>query len=97
MSNDMVKVEDSQNKQVPALLLPQAPEPGANAMKHAETARAVQEVQASYIIAANKPRNQQEAYDRIMEACARPSLAERAIYAKPKGNTVVKGPSIRLL
>lgn len=59
-------------------------------------ARAVAEVQAAYIIAKKFPRNQHEAYMSIVEACKRPFLAEQAMYAYPRGGTLVKGPSIRL-
>lgn len=59
-------------------------------------ARAVAEVQASYIIAKKFPRNQHEAYSNIIQACKRPFLAETAMYAYPRGGQLVKGPSIRL-
>jgi hypothetical protein len=59
-------------------------------------ARAVAEVQAAYIIAKKFPRNQHENYMKIIEACKRPFLAEQAMYAYPRGGTLVTGPSIRL-
>jgi len=59
-------------------------------------ARAVAEVQAAYVIAKKFPRNQSEAYANIIESCKRPFLAEHAMYAYPRGSTLVKGPSIRL-
>ena len=59
-------------------------------------ARAIAEVQAAYVIAKKFPRNQSEAYANIIEACKRPFLAEQAMYAYPRGKTLVKGPSIRL-
>jgi hypothetical protein len=59
-------------------------------------ARAVAEVQAAYVIAKKFPRNQHESYMAIIEACKRPFLAEQAMYAYPRGGTLVKGPSIRL-
>ena len=62
----------------------------------AETAKAVQEVQAALVIAKKFPRDQNEAYSRIMTACGRKALAENALYAYPKGGQVVTGPSIRL-
>ena len=58
--------------------------------------RAVAEVQAAYVIAKKFPRNQHECYSNIMEACKRPFLAEQAMYAYPRGGTLVTGPSIRL-
>ena len=42
------------------------------------------------------PRDQRTAYARIMEACARPTLAEDATYEYSKGGTKISGPSIRL-
>lgn len=59
-------------------------------------ARAVAEVQAAYVIAKKFPRNQSESYANIIEACKRPFLAEHAMYAYPRGGSLVKGPSIRL-
>jgi hypothetical protein len=59
-------------------------------------ARAVAEVQASYIIAKRFPRNQHESYMNILESCKRPFLAEHSMYAYPKGGTLVTGASIRL-
>jgi hypothetical protein len=61
-----------------------------------EQSRAVAEVQASYVIAKKFPRNQAECYASIIDACKRPFLAEQAMYAYPRGGTLVTGPSIRL-
>lgn len=58
--------------------------------------RAEHETQASYVIAQKFPRNEMECYARIIETCKRPFLAEQAMYAYPKGGTLVTGPSIRL-
>lgn len=58
--------------------------------------RAAQEVQAAMIIAKKYPRDEMRAWDKIMKACERPSLAEKAAYSYPKGGTNVFGPSIRL-
>lgn len=62
----------------------------------ATEARAVAEVQASYVIAKKFPRNQHESYMNILESCKRPFLAEHAMYAYPRGGSLVTGPSIRL-
>lgn len=59
-------------------------------------ARASQEVQAAMVIAKKFPRDEAAAYNRIMRACKRPSLAEVACYAYPRGGTTVTGPSIRM-
>jgi hypothetical protein len=58
--------------------------------------RAVAEVQAAFVIAKKFPRDEHASYINIMKSCERPSLAEQAMYAYPKGGQVVKGPSIRL-
>lgn len=60
------------------------------------TAREVSEVQAAMAIAKRFPRDQIEAMDRILSACRRPTLADAAIYAYPRGDQMVTGPSIRL-
>lgn len=58
--------------------------------------RAQHDVQAAYVIAQRFPRNQMECYSAIMDACKRPFLAEQAMYAYPRGGSLVTGPSIRL-
>jgi hypothetical protein len=60
------------------------------------TSRQSQEVQAQALIAYKKPRDQVQAYNRIMEACKRQGLAEKAVYSYPRGGQTVSGPSIRL-
>lgn len=67
-----------------------------NAMQVTAGERATAEVQAAYVIAKKFPRNAHESYMSIIEACKRPFLAEQAMYAYPRGGTLVKGPSIRL-
>ena len=61
-----------------------------------EQERAIQEVQAAMVVAKKFPRDPVDAMDRILTACTRPTLAESAIYAYPRGGTTVEGPSIRL-
>lgn len=58
--------------------------------------RQAQEVQAAMIIAKRFPRDEVEAYNRIIRACQRKSLAEQAEYEYPRGGQKVSGPSIRL-
>lgn len=58
--------------------------------------RQAQEVQAACVIARKFPRDENEAYKRIMRACARVGLAEKAEYTFPRGDQKVMGPSIRL-
>ena len=60
------------------------------------TNRQAQEVQAAMIIAKKFPRDEAQAYDRIMRACKRKGLAEQAEYTYPRGGTKVNGVTIRL-
>jgi hypothetical protein len=70
--------------------------PASSALVEVEQARAVQEVQGAIIVARKFPRDRAKAVERILEECKRPVLAEAAIYAYPRGDTTVTGPSIRL-
>lgn len=67
-----------------------------NALAVSDQHRAVAEIQAAMIVAQSSPRNQIAAMDRILNACTRPSLANKAIYSYAKGGTNINGPSIRL-
>jgi len=66
------------------------------AMIEVAASRAAQEVQAAMVVAKRFPRDETTAYNRVMQACRRKGLAEQALYAYPRGNTTVTGPSIRL-
>lgn len=68
-------------------------EASATAMSDIE--RATQEIQSALIIAKKFPRNQKVAFDRIMDACSRPGLADTAIYSYTRGGQEVSGLSIR--
>lgn len=72
------------------------PEQPQRSMIETASTRQAQEVQAAMVIAKKFPRDQVRAFDRIMAACSRPSLAEEAQYAYPRGGETVTGPSIRL-
>jgi hypothetical protein len=61
-----------------------------------EQSRTIQEVQASIIIAKKFPRDIEVARQKIMTACQRKSLADKAIYCFPKGRSTVSGPSVKL-
>lgn len=67
-----------------------------NAVAEASSAREVAEVQAAMAIAKRFPRDPREAMDRILNACTRPTLAEKALYTYSRGGTEITGPSIRL-
>lgn len=58
--------------------------------------RSAQEIQAAVLLAKRFPRDVNAAYQRIMNSCKRKKLAEQALYAYPRGGTMVTGPSIRL-
>lgn len=58
--------------------------------------REAQEVQMAMYVAKKFPRDEVEAYNRIMRACQRKSLAEQSMYEYPRGGQKITGPSIRL-
>ena len=60
------------------------------------SSRQAQEVQAAMVVAKKFPRDQVAAWDRIMKACKRRTLAENALYSYNKGAIDITGPSIRL-
>lgn len=70
--------------------------PNATALEQAVMQREVAEVQTMAVMAKRFPRDQVVAMDRILQACARPTLAESATYEYSKGGNTVGGPSIRL-
>lgn len=63
---------------------------------HTEGERAIAEVKAAVSMAMANPRQPVKAMDRILQECQRPTLAEQAVYAYPRGGQQVSGPSIRL-
>lgn len=58
--------------------------------------REVAEVQSAMVIAKNFPRDPRVSIDRILTACARESLAKKALYEYARGGQQITGPSIRL-
>jgi hypothetical protein len=68
----------------------------ADALVAVEQSRAIAETQAAMVIAKKFPRDERAAVDRILNACARPSLAEASLYTYSRGGTEISGPSIRL-
>lgn len=73
-----------------------APQTHSMATVQADNQRAIAEVQASLVIAKQFPRDMNQAWDRIMNACQRPSLAQSAVYSYGRGGSSITGPSIRL-
>ena len=68
----------------------------AEALVAVEQSRAIAETQAAMLVAKKCPRDQIAAMDRILNACARPTLAEGALYTYSRGGTEITGPSIRM-
>lgn len=61
-----------------------------------ESSKAVAEAQGKLVIAKRFPRDEFQAYEKLMKACSRMSLAEKAIYSYPRSGNTISGPSIRL-
>lgn len=61
-----------------------------------ESNKAVAEAQGKLVIAKHFPRDEFNAYENLMKACSRMSLAEAAIYSYPRSGSTISGPSIRL-
>lgn len=61
-----------------------------------EGQRAISEIQSAVVVAKRFPRDPVAAMDRILNACARPTLAEESMYCYSKGGSDITGPSIRL-
>lgn len=52
-------------------------------------------IQAQYLVALSHPRSYDQSRFRIMEACRRPSFADKVEYKKPVGGKTIVGPSVR--
>lgn len=60
------------------------------------SSREAQEVQVAMVAAKRFPRDVYSAYNRIIQACKRRTLAEKSMYEYPRGGQTVTGPSIHL-
>ena len=83
----------------PASMAQSSSQPGAsssNALAAVQASREVAEVQAAMIIARQFPRDHMYATEKIVNACMRPALAEKALYTYSRGGQDISGPSIRL-
>lgn len=69
---------------------------GAGAMVAIESQRAVAETKAAMYLAKQFPRDQRAAFDRVLQACTRPTLAEKATYLFNRGGTDITGPTIHI-
>ena len=63
---------------------------------HVDSQRSIAEIQSAIAVAKRFPRDPVDCLRKIEMACARPTLAERAVYSFPRGKETVSGPSIRL-
>jgi hypothetical protein len=79
----------NQNQFMPVPLMTSDPA----AIAAAEGAKA--RIQAAYIMALQKPRNEDQARVNIIEACKRPEFAKQVEFSKPVGEKKIRGPSIR--
>lgn len=91
----------NENKQIEAI--PQAGNPfgvvkknDPDGMMGVAASAQIQEVQGMMVIAKKFQRDPVVAWNNIMQSCKRIGLAEKAVYAYPRGSTTVSGPSIRL-
>jgi hypothetical protein len=91
MSSDLANIKDGTE-------LMRSPMPQNTSISAvAEQSKAIAEVQAQYIMAIQRPRNEDQAVVRIDKMCKRPSLAEKAEYCFPRGKKTVRGPSSDLI
>lgn len=72
------------------------PEHSTNVTTASMSARVVAEAEGRMTIAQRFPRDETRSYARVMQACSRRRFAEVAMYQYPRGNTMVRGPSIRM-
>lgn len=61
-----------------------------------EESRATAEAMGKLYLAKKFPRDEAQAFEKVMAACRRKSLAESAAYSFKRGDSMVTGPSIRL-
>jgi hypothetical protein len=54
------------------------------------------EIETSMVVSQKFPRNEDDAYGRLMKSCMRPAFAEMALYAFPRGGKQITGPSIKM-
>jgi hypothetical protein len=67
------------------------------AMVAIQETKEVAEIKAKMVLARQFPRDEGYCIGKILKECERPGLAEVAQYEYPKGDTVIKGASIRLI
>ena len=62
-----------------------------------QESKALSEIKGKMYLARQFPRDPDWSLQNVLRECERPELAESAQYEFPKGESVVKGPSIRLV
>ncbi len=62
-----------------------------------QESRELSEIKGKMFLARQFPRDENWSLDRVLRECERPELASVAQYEYPKGDSVVRGPSIRLV
>ena len=62
-----------------------------------QESKTLSEIKGKMYLARQFPRDPDWSLSRVLQECERPELAESAQYEFPKGDSVVKGPSIRLV
>ena len=78
-----------------ALMEREAPQ-SSQALIETASRREMAEVQGMIVLAKKFPRDEKRALDRILNACARPTMAEVAVYEYSRGGTPITGPTIRV-
>lgn len=68
----------------------------SQALVETASRREMAEVQGMIVLAKQFPRDEKRALDRILNACARPTMAEVAVYEYSRGGSPVTGPTIRV-
>jgi hypothetical protein len=69
----------------------------SNAIVQVAQSKEAAEMQAALVVAKKFPRDEHEAFQRVITACKRRTLAEEATYLYARGGTQITGASIRLL
>lgn len=62
-----------------------------------DQSRELADIQVSYLMAQQFPRDEVKAMDRILNAFTRPALAEKSQYQFSRGGTDIRGPSIKAM
>lgn len=95
MSDNVEIIEQAQTTQVPFMPQMNLPTEGVNKGTVAvEMAKAFADSQNRILVAKNFPRDENKALSKILDACSRPSFAQKAFYRFNRGGGTVSGLSI---